>query len=68
MNRKTTVAFAVSSSLRATPAAPFAHGVQQTEAIASSDVLSRIPLNKLQKGPEVGPPLQRHPDCSDRTE
>ncbi len=52
MNRKTMVALAVSAALGATPAAIFAQGVQQTEAIASSDVLSQISMYSYREGPK----------------
>ena len=52
MYRKTMVALAVSAALAATPAAIFAQGVQQTEAIASSDVLSQISMYSYREGPK----------------
>jgi outer membrane protein OmpA-like peptidoglycan-associated protein len=50
MNRKTMVALAVLAALAAMPAATFAQGVQQTEAIASSDVLSQISMYSYREG------------------
>jgi outer membrane protein OmpA-like peptidoglycan-associated protein len=44
MNRKTMVALAVLAALGALPAVAFSQGVQQVEAIASSDVLSQISM------------------------
>ena len=52
MNRKTMVALAVLAALGAAPAALFAQGVQQTEAIASSDVLSQISMYSYREGPK----------------
>ncbi len=52
MNRKTILAIAVLAALGATPAAIFAQGVQQTEAIASSDVLSQISMYSYREGPK----------------
>jgi outer membrane protein OmpA-like peptidoglycan-associated protein len=52
MNRKTMLALAVLAALGAAPAAVFAQGVQQTEAIASSDVLSQISMYSYREGPK----------------
>ncbi len=52
MNRKTMLAIAVLAALGAAPAAIFAQGVQQTEAIASSDVLSQISMYSYREGPK----------------
>jgi outer membrane protein OmpA-like peptidoglycan-associated protein len=52
MNRKTMLALAVLAALAAAPAAIFAQGVQQTEAIASSDVLSQISMYSYREGPK----------------
>ena len=52
MNRKTMLALAVLAALGAAPAAIFAQGVQQTEAIASSDVLSQISMYSYREGPK----------------
>jgi outer membrane protein OmpA-like peptidoglycan-associated protein len=50
MNRKTMVALAVLAAIGAMPAATVAQGVQQTEAIASSDVLSQISMYSYREG------------------
>lgn len=50
MNQKTMVALAVMAALGATSAAIFAQGVEQTEAIASSDVLSQISMYSYREG------------------
>jgi outer membrane protein OmpA-like peptidoglycan-associated protein len=52
MYRKTMVALAVSAVLAATSTAIFAQGVQQSEAIASSDVLSQISMYSFREGPK----------------
>ncbi len=44
MNRKTMVALAVLAAIAAAPVATFAQDVEQSEAIASSDVLSQISM------------------------
>ena len=66
MNRKTMVALAISAALAATPAAIFAQGVQQTEAIASSDVLSQISMYSYREGTKSDLLLSRHPARSHR--
>ena len=52
MNRKTILALAVSASFGAAPPMLFAQRVQQTEAIASSDVLSQISMFSYREGPK----------------
>ena len=52
MNRKTIVALAVAATFSAAPAMIFGQGVQQTEAIASSDVLSQISMFSYKEGPK----------------
>jgi outer membrane protein OmpA-like peptidoglycan-associated protein len=52
MNRKTMMALAVSAAFGAVPAMVFGQGVQQTEAIASSDVLSQISMFSYREGPK----------------
>ena len=50
MNRKTLVALAVLAAIGAPPATALAQRVQQTEAIASSDVLSQISMYSYREG------------------
>ena len=52
MNRKTILALAVSACFGAATPMVFAQGVQQTEAIASSDVLSQISMFSYKEGPK----------------
>jgi outer membrane protein OmpA-like peptidoglycan-associated protein len=52
MNLKTTLALAVFAALGSVPAVTLAQGVQQTEAIASSDVLSQISMYSYREGPK----------------
>ena len=52
MNRKTILALAVSACFGAATPMVFAQGVQQTEAIASSDVLSQILMFSYKEGPK----------------
>ncbi len=51
MNRKTMVALGILASFGAEPQMIFGQGVQQTEAIASSDVLSQISMFSYREGP-----------------
>ena len=51
-HRKTLVALAVLASFGAAPQIVFGQGVQQTEAIASSDVLSQIAMFSYKEGPK----------------
>jgi outer membrane protein OmpA-like peptidoglycan-associated protein len=50
MNRKTMIALAVLASFGATPTTILGQGVEQTEAIASSDVLSQISMYSYREG------------------
>jgi outer membrane protein OmpA-like peptidoglycan-associated protein len=50
MNRKTLIALAVLASIGSMPAATLAQGVQQSEAIAASDVLSQISMYSYREG------------------
>lgn len=50
MNRKTLVALAVAASIASLPAISFAQGVQRSEAIAASDVLSQISMYSYREG------------------
>jgi len=52
MIRKTILALAVSASFGAATPMVFAQGVQQSEAIASSDVLSQISMFSYKEGPK----------------
>jgi outer membrane protein OmpA-like peptidoglycan-associated protein len=52
MNRKTVLALAVLASFGATPPMIFGQGVEQSEAIASSDVLSQISMFSYKDGPK----------------
>jgi outer membrane protein OmpA-like peptidoglycan-associated protein len=52
MNRKMTIMFAGLASMSAVSATSFAQGVQQVEAIASSDVLSQISMYSYRDGPK----------------
>jgi outer membrane protein OmpA-like peptidoglycan-associated protein len=52
MNRKTMISLAVAASFGAGPAMTLAQGVQRTEAIASSDVLSQISMYSYREGPK----------------
>jgi len=52
MNRKTILALAISASFAVAPPMIFAQQVQQTEAIASSDVLSQISMFSYREGPK----------------
>lgn len=52
MNRKTILALAISASFGAAPPMIFGQQVQQTEAIASSDVLSQISMFSYKEGPK----------------
>jgi outer membrane protein OmpA-like peptidoglycan-associated protein len=52
MNRKTVLALAVFASFGATPLMVFGQGVEQREAIASSDVLSQISMFSYKDGPK----------------
>jgi len=50
MNRKTLVALAIAASIGSMPGAIFAQGVQRSEAIAASDVLSQISMYSYREG------------------
>jgi outer membrane protein OmpA-like peptidoglycan-associated protein len=50
MNRKTTISLAVLAALGAMPITSFGQGVEQTRAIASSDVLSQISVYSYREG------------------
>jgi hypothetical protein len=52
MNSKTRIALAVFAALGSVPAVTLAQGVQQTEAIASSDVLRQISMYSYKEGPK----------------
>jgi hypothetical protein len=62
MNRKTVLALAASASFGATPTMILGQGVRQTEAIASSDVLSQISMYSYRQGPKSGRVTSRNAD------
>jgi outer membrane protein OmpA-like peptidoglycan-associated protein len=52
MNRKTKISLAVLASFSAAPTMIFGQGVEQTQAIANSDVLSQISMYSYRDGPK----------------